>query len=197
MVLDDRRRWVAWLWVFGVSLAGCTTDWANRFASLGGGTAGERGEVQVLFINNTPYRAVFTLGTYDQTDPSHEPDFGQFTNDADDLTLEGGESSPVGALDCARVFSIGGRRLLALIEENLPDAELRPEATIEGVEFFQVAESGEAGDPMSQGKAPPLEALLGVDFPCGALLIVRLEINDAGPDPFRVDFELIASREGR
>ena len=62
-------------------------------------------------------------------------------------------------------------------------------------EFFSISGDGSAAAPapVSQGKAPPFEALLGVDFPCNALLIVRFEIDDLGPSPFRVDFELIPS----
>jgi hypothetical protein len=181
--------------LLGAPLAGCTGDRANLTASFGGSVAGRRGEIQVLFINNTPWRAVFTVGTYDQTDTGDQPDFSQFGNDTEGgLVLEGGESSPIGSLDCARVFSIGGPRLLALIEENLPDAELLPEAGIEGVEFFTINTDGEA-DPAREGTAPPFEALLGVDFPCNALLIVRFEEDATGS--FRVDFELIPSESER
>jgi hypothetical protein len=174
-------------------------DFSNRIASLGGNVAGSRGQIQIVFFNNTPYRAIFTFGTYDQTDQSSQPDFRQFTHDKDGLILEGDSSSPIGSLDCGRVFSIGGPRMLALIAENLPDAPLADEAFIEGVEFFSVSDddSGAAPAPISQGTSPPFEALLGEDFPCGALLIFRFEIDDLGPTPIRVDFELIPSLSTR
>ena len=182
------------LFVAGLVLwPGCGMDFSNRTASLGGDIAGSRGKVQVVFINNTPHRAVFTFGAYDQTDPSSKPDFHQFSNDPAGLILEGGKTSLIGSLDCARVFSIGGPRMLALIRKNLPDATLAQEAMIEGVEFFSVPDGDSAVTPVSQGKAPPFEALLGVDFPCNALLIVHYEIDDLGPAPFRVNFELIPS----
>lgn len=176
-------------------LVGCTGDFANLLASFGGVVAGRRGEVQVLVINNTSFRAVFTLGTYNQTDPASVPDFSQFSHDADGLVLEGDESSPIGVFDCARVFGIGGSRLIDLIERNVDESDVLPEALIDGVEFFSVSEAD--GEPISQGRAAPFEALLGVDFPCNALLILRLEVDDAGPDPFRVDFELIPSESTR
>lgn len=172
-------------------------DFSNLTAPFGGNVAGGRGQVQIVFINNTPHRAVFTFATYDQTDQSSEPDFRQFGHDEDGLILEGDGTSPIGSLDCARVFSIGGPRMLALIAENLPDAPLADEASIEGVEFFSVPDEDSGAAPVSQGKSPPFEALLGVDFPCNALLIVRLEIDDLGPAPFRVDFEMIPSRSTR
>jgi len=185
----------------GFGLAGCGADFANLTSSFGGNTAGVRGKVQVVFINNTPHRAVFTFGTYDQTDQSSRPDFRQFSNDQAGLVLEGDSTSLIGSLDCARVFSIGGPRMLALIQKNLPDATVAQEGMIEGVEFFRVeAATGDAAAapaPVSQGKAPPFEALLGVDFPCNALLVVRFEIDDLGPAPFRTDFELIPSESTR
>jgi len=180
-------------------LPGCGVDFSNRTASLGGNVAGSRGRVQIVFLNNTPYRVVFTFATYDQTDKSSEPDYRQFGHDEDGLILEGDSTSPIGSLDCGRVFSIGGPRMLALITENLPDAPIADEAFIEGVEFFSVSDngSGAALAPVSQGTSPAFEALLGVDFPCNALLIVRFEIDDLGPAPSRVDFELIPSESTR
>ncbi len=186
------------LFVAGLVLSpGCGLDFSNLTAPFGGNVAGGRGQVQIVFINNTPNRVVFTFATYDQTDPSSEPDFRQFSHDEDGLILEGDSTSAIGSLDCARVFSIGGPRMLALIADNLPDAPLADEATIEGAEFFSVPDDDSAAAPVSQGKSPPFEALLGVDFPCNAFLIIRFEIDDFGPAPFRVDFELIPSRSTR
>jgi hypothetical protein len=176
---------------------GCGVNVFNLTAPFGGDVAGGRGHVQIVFINNTPYQAVFTFATYDQTDTSSEPDFRQFGHDEEGLILEGDSTSSIGSLDCGRVFSIGGPRMLALLADNLPDAPLADEATIEGVEFFSVPENDSATAPVSQGKSPPFEALLGVDFPCNSLLIVRFEIDDRGPAPFRIDFELIPSRSTR
>jgi len=193
----NRRIRAAWLVLSLMALPGCGVDFSGRNASFGGDVAGSRGRVQVVFINNTPHRAVFTFATYDQTDASSEPDFRQFGHDEDGLILDGESTSNIGSLECARVFSIGGPRMLALIAENLPDAPLAEEATIEGVEFFSVSEGDPAAAPVSQGNAPAFEVLLGVDFPCNALLIVRLEFDDLGPDQFRVDFELIPSLSTR
>ncbi len=187
----------------------------NSTASLGGATAGERGKVGVLLINNTPHQAVLTLGTFDYGDnqqlagqPVLEPDFEQFGLGPHARILEGNSTSEILSIECGRVFSVGGPRLLALIGEDLFDADdgatselALPVALFEGVEFFSATaeepDQEEPGEPISEGRAPPLEALLGVDFPCSALLILRLEFDDLGPDPFRVDFELIPSETGR
>jgi len=144
---------------------------------------------------------VLTFGSYDQTDQYCRPDFGQFGLGESGAILDGSSTSGILWIDCARVFSIGGPQLLALIEENLPEATVDDDALIEGVGFFSIpsddADGDGAGDPVGEGAAPPFEALLGVDFPCNALLIIRFEFDDLGPDPFRVDFELIPSESTR
>ncbi len=123
---------------------GCFEFFANQSASLGGDTAGERGNVGVLFINNTDYRAVFTYGSYDQTDPFFGPDYEQFGSIEPDILLEGGESTTIApgssrsVIECARVFSIGSENLLELIRRNLPDDGFLQSAMVEGVEFFGI-----------------------------------------------------------
>jgi hypothetical protein len=183
-------------------VGGCGGDGANLFESFGGDVAGDRGGVQVLFLNNTPYRAVLTFGTYDQTDPAFVPDVRQFTLDDADLELGPDGASGIGALDCARVFSVGGSRMLALIAANGDAADVSSAALVEGAEFYEIPEDDDPDDdvtpePILRGTAAPFEALLGVDFPCNAFLIVRLEQNPPGPNPFRVDFELIPSQTTR
>lgn len=165
----------------------------NQGASLGSNQAGGRGLAPIVFINNTPYRAVFTFGSYDQFDPDYRPDASQFGLEGS--TLEGNDSTNVGLLECARVLSVGGRRMLDLIDRNFPDTERDEAAFIEGVAFYDPGVG--SGDPVLVGMAPPFEALLGVDFPCGSLLIVRFEFDDLGPLPFRVDFELIVPETPR
>lgn len=182
-------------------IAGCGEVFVNLTASLGGDWAGQRGTVRVLFINNTPHRAVFTFGSYDRTDQFSQPDFAQFGLSEFGATLDGDSSSQIISIECARVFSIGGPGLLTLIEQNLSEVSLDDDAFVEGAEFFSIpsdgADSDDSGDPVNEGSAPPFEALLGVDFPCNALLIIRFEFDDLGPDPFRVDFELIPSESTR
>lgn len=180
---------------------GCAIPLANLSASLGGGTAGGRGTVRVLFINNTPFRAVFTYGTFDQTDQFSQPDFRQFGPSDAEPVLDGDRESSLDPADgaspltCGRVFSIGGSELLRLIDANLPTATTIDDALVEGVVFLDTSADGEAAT--SAGFAPPFEALLGMDFPCESLLIVRLEHDDVGPDPFRVDFEVIPADSTR
>jgi hypothetical protein len=183
-----------------VSASGCGAAWLNLTASLGGDVAGQRGSVRVLFINNTPHRAVFTFGTFDQTDQDSRPVFGQFGPNDFDTTLDGNDESEILSLDCGRVFGIGSPGLLAFIADHLGDATVIEEALIDGIAFYSVApeEEPDADDEaVMVGAAPAFEALLGIDFPCNSLLIVRLEFDDPATDRFRVDFELIPSESTR
>ena len=171
---------------------GCGDTFRNLTASLGG-NAGQRGDVLIVFINNTAYQPVFTYGTYDQTDPDFVPDASQFN--ITDATVEPGQPTDVGALNCGRVFGIGSPRLLDLIERNPPAVEPDPAALVEGVAFYE-ADATEPSESALVGTAPAFEALLGVDFPCGSLLIIKFEPGDA-PGQFRIDFELIVSKSSR
>ena len=187
--------------------AGCGDWFANWTASLGGNTAGQRGSVRVLFLNETPHRAVFTFGTFDPADQESRPDVEQFGPTDDDPTLDAEATSDIVTLTCGRVVAIGSPQLLDFIAENLSDADLIDEALVEGISFIDPADDSDAdtdgsvddasGSATTAGSALPFEALLGVDFPCESLLILRLEINDPGPAPFRVDFEVIPSASTR
>ncbi len=184
--------------------SGCGESLLNQTASLGGATAGQRGAQRVLFINNTPYRAVFTYGSYDPNDQDSRPDFEQFGLQDFPAKLDGNRVSSISVtndrafIDCARVFAIGSDRLHEFIRKHVADVDLVSEAMVEGVEFFEIpAQDQPSNEPRSVGFAPPFEALLGVDFPCQALLVIRFERNDLGPAAFRVDFELIPPESDR
>ncbi len=176
---------------------GCDiATYLNQTASLGGDVAGSTGQVRVLFINNTPHRAIFTFGTYNNTDQFDQPDFRQLTGLASGVTLEGNSSTALVTLSCDRVFSVGDPELLRLIDENLDldGGLLNPEALVEGVAFSAAALGEDNAGLATEGFAPSVRALLGVDFPCDSIIIVRFEIADVGPAPFRADFEIIPPR---
>ena len=186
---------LSWLVQAGV-MAGCGGGFESFTASLGGGVAGGRGRVRVVFINHTPFQVACTFGTFDQTDRETQPDFRQFVVDEEGLILEGNSAGTAVALTCGRTFSVGGPGLLNSIERNLPDIARSEESFVNGTHFFDLS-SDEAGAPRLVGEAPPFEAKLGVDFPCGALLIIRYEFDDLGSNDFRTDFELIPAASAR
>ena len=177
--------------------SGCGDTSLDDFESLGSGVAGRRGEIQVVFFNHTGLRAVFTAGTYDQADRQSEPDFVQFGLDENDRLLDPGGTSGALTLTCGRVFAIGSPELLQLIAENLPNADLEPEAVVEGADFYTVPADDVAGEPVLTGNAPAFEANIGEHFPCNALLIIDVEIDDSNPNSFRFSFQLIPSESDR
>lgn len=175
-------------------VAGCSLA---PTASLGGDTAGDRGTIRVLFINNTAQTAVFTAGTFDLLDEFTAPTIVQFGFSDAAVTLPPESESAIGSLPCARVFSVGGSRLLTLVGANADATSLVPESTIFGVDFYTEAEDDATAAPVAVGSSAAFDTQLGVDFACGALLIVRFEINDVGDAPFRVDFDLIPASSTR
>ncbi|MEK6677503.1 MAG: hypothetical protein AABZ47_17855 [Planctomycetota bacterium] len=192
--ISSRVVAVGWMVFQG---SGC--DLANQTASLGGNSAGGRGSIRVAFINNTSFRTLFTTGMYDSNDQDTQPDFMQFGGENSELTLNENESSDVLELGCARVFAMGSPNLLRAIRDNLPQDASDPSALVSGVQFFEPPAEGtdESVSGVLSGVALPFEALLGVDFPCNALLIIRFETDDVGTNPFRIDFELVPSESDR
>jgi hypothetical protein len=97
-------------------------------------TPGLRANISVAFINNTPWRAIFTFGTYDPQNTvqgnvnSFRPKYQQFfvdaaaTNRLDAFTSSSNITfTPASATDvggCGRVMSVGGEQLVTLIETN-------------------------------------------------------------------------------
>lgn len=166
-------------------------------SSLGGSTAGARGRVRLIIINNTPDQAVFTVGTYDPLDQESQPRFEQFGLNDSDRPLLGGQTGNITPLTCGRVLSIGGPRMLELIEVNLPNTVVVEDAFVQGTRFYR--RSGETDDacPVLIGEARPFEARLGVDFSCNSIIIIRFELNDVGTESFRIDFEVIPAETTR
>jgi len=154
--------------------------------------------IQVGFVNNTPYRAIFTYGAYDQYDHDTIPtSFGQ-------LRLEGNTSSAQVAQPCRQTFSVGGSELIRLLNENEDDPNITitdSRALIRGVNFS----AAPLGDPLeaepTEGTAEGLVLLSGVDFTCAradirditgtGLLIFTFERDAASPSGFRIDYTFV------
>jgi len=177
---------------------GCAFDALLRTtASLGGNTAGQRGNVEVLFINNTPFRAVFTFGTYDNLDQDSMPQLQQFSSDTQTMNLEGDSQSAILQIPCARVFSIGGQGLITRVRNQLDDGQFQEEALVPGVNFSSAAVGDDDADAATEGTAAPHTAFIGSDFECNALVIYRFEFSDVGPREFEIDMSVIPSESTR
>lgn len=181
----------------------CHDLWINTVAPLGGDVAGGRGLVEVVFANETPYRAIFTFGIYDPQNQNSVPQFGQFAVDpqqdetafnrglaADTVTQRGSV-----LFNCGRVLSLGGQEMLDRIREAeaspFNNAPLIEAAMRTGIYFT----SAPLDDPDANGverydvRADPVNSLVGVNFSCDSLLIYTLELDpeDAGRVRIRLD----------
>lgn len=177
-----------------LAAAGCDAL-LNATASLGGATAGQRGNARVLFINNTPFRAIFMFGAYDNLDQDTQPQIQQFSSQ--NINLGGDSQSNVLTIPCSRVFSIGGAGLLLRVQENLMEGQFNEDLLFEGVRFSSAGVGDDNADEATEGVAPPMDAFIGADFECNSLLIYRFEINDLGPDPFAIELTTIPSESTR
>jgi len=192
-------------------IPGCTGAYEaflNNTASLGGSTPGQRGNLSVAFINRTPYRAVFTFGTYDPQDQNSVPVFSQFyvdplrPPDGFNRGLEGNESSDVisflsgGRPFCGRMLSLGGEEMIRRIRSRdarrLNDGAAPDAAALEpGIAF--------SGKPIDDTTAPPddfarrdaVDTLQGAEYPCGGLVIYTFQIDPQAPQGIRIDMEFI------
>ncbi|MGB0715206.1 MAG: hypothetical protein ACPGXK_04965 [Phycisphaerae bacterium] len=178
-------------------VAGCGEIFQNQTASLGGGVAGSGGTLKTVFINNTNERAVFTFGTYNQTDRESVPVVNQFGIEVFETNLDGGETSNLLFLPCGRVFAVGSERLLAFLENNAETDDLFPSALEPGVQLFAVDGVDDEEITTLSGTADGQEYFIGTEFNCESLLVVRIEINDPGPAPFRLDFEVVPAESTR
>lgn len=155
--------------------------------------------IQVGFLNNTPFRAIFTAGAYDGLDDGTIP-----TNILQGR-LEGNTASAQVAQPCRRVYSVAGDELIRLVELNRenPQVNVTDEAAMEPFVKF----SGAAlGDPLeaeaTEGTAVGSVRNIGVDFTCArsdasqttgtGLLIFTFEQDATAPGGFRVDFMFVA-----
>lgn len=179
-------------------ISGCGLDGLlSLTSSLGGDVAGQRGNADVLFINNTPFRAIFVFGAYDNLDRDTQPNLLSFSSDAATLNLEGNTETVIQQVQCARVFSIGGEGLLTRAQANLDEAALENVPLIDGVHFSSADVGEEDADAPIEGIAQPLDSNIGPDFECGSLLIYRMEFDDTGPERFRVDLTVIPAESNR
>lgn len=154
--------------------------------------------IQVGFINNTPFRAIFTAGAYDQLNNETIPlNFVQ-------IRLEGNATTAQIPQPCRGTYSVGGAELIRLIELNRNNPAVNitdPAALVVGVNFSNAP----LGDPLeaepTEGTALGVDNLVGVDFTCErtdirqatgtGLILYTFEQDAMAPGGFRVDFSFI------
>ena len=173
---------------------------ATVFAGLTGGCTGElldnlieeqTGDIAVVLINNTPHRAVFTLGAYDAwvRSPRVAPELSQ-------QRLERMTSTAV-VIPCKRNTAIGTD---ALVEQIIrTETDLTPDFDADAfsavVNFSSAAVDSTAAALPTEGTAEGIEVLLGVDYACGDQLIFTFEEDATATGGFRIDYTLLHAEE--
>ncbi len=172
-----RRTWLAMV----LLLAGGCTPFLRYISEF------RNGNVTVLIINNTPYRATMTVGSWDSLD--RDPP-GPVT--IQQPRIEAGQSTQF-TLDCRRNIAIGTEELVQRIIDTDTDqntANFDNDAFDDVVHFSNAAADSPAAALPTVGTAEGREVLIGLDFSCNDLLIFTLEEDANAPGGFRIDFEV-------
>lgn len=167
----------------GLLPAGCGVDMLKNL------TADLDGNVSVIVVNETDFRAALTLGSYDalDRDPPGPASIQQFRVEARTST------APVN-VTCARNTAIGTRELFdRIVDLNLDKTTNNfDDAAFDTVVHFSdaPATSPLAAAPLI-GTAEGINERLGVDYSCGDQLIFTLRQDPDAPGGFRIDFSVI------
>ncbi len=188
--------------------------WFNNTETLGGTVPGQRSYIQMSFVNNTPYRAIFTFGTYDPLNTDQEGplaftiQFEQFYIDPDsNYRLERNSVSQTYGFWCGRAIGVGDTALVEIIEKYeiekttggapvYPEA-LRPlvdektGAKKAGIIFSDRPLDAEDAGTHITAWASGVVTLQGADYPCESLVVYTFDLDDTQPGGVRVTTEVI------
>lgn len=183
-----RRGWAlaALTGIVGMLLSGC-----DAFLNQ---TAERNGSITVAFVNNTPYRAAFSYGTYDPLDLSPQPG----PTELQQLRLEAGTSSASVTVACRRTLAIGTQAYVDRAVANDADlaASFDADAFDAVVHFSSAPQDSDAAALPTAGTAAGVEKLVGVDFSCGDQLLFTFVQDPHAPGGFRTDFSVVVNRSG-
>ncbi len=178
--------------VWGMSAALLPLVWACLGEVYLNQTKERAGNVSMVFINSTPHRAIFTVGTWDAWDR-----LGPGPIQLDFLRLAGNSTSGVFSLACRRNAAVGTEKLVKrALDTDADDADdFDANAFGAQVRFSSAPTDSEAADLPTAGTAEGREVLLGVDYSCADRLVFTFVEDPAAPGGFRVDFEVIRDVE--
>lgn len=188
--------------------------WFNNTTTLGGSIPGRRTSIYIAFINNTPYRAIFTFGTYDplnmdQQGPLAFPiAFEQFYIDPNpDYRLERNSVSRTVVFGCGRAIGVGDQALVDIIEKygyetTSSGAPVYPEALRPlldprtgahkaGIIFSDRPLDAEDAGTHITAWASGVVTLQGAEYPCDALVVYTFDLDETQPGGVRVTPEVM------
>lgn len=208
--IGRRGRWA----VLGLLVIAACTPQAllNNITSLGGTVAGRRGFVEISFVNNTPFRAIFTFATYDPQNldqdgiVAFQPEGDQFTASANPTErLEGNSESPVLTFSCGRAISLGGPQMLRVLSELGFTDDLDQDALEPGIGFSDRPLDDPEAARATAGRADHVLTLQGLHYPCDAEVRYTFSLDVARPEClgdtplpshcFLIDFEVVIDDE--
>lgn len=149
-------------------------------------TAERTGNITVMVINDTPYTAAFTYGSWDAWDRS-PPGPVQMQQQV----LAANSSSAAATVTCARNFSLATADFIDranLVKAPTTVTNFNPDAFDTVVHFSNIAPGSPGAALPTIGTADGNARLLGVDYACGDELIFTLVQDPDAPGGFRVDF---------
>lgn len=183
-----RRRLILCLGVGGLMTAallaagGCPSGLAQYLV------AERTGNISIQFVNNTPFRASFSYGTWDELDRNPP---GTVT--LLQLRLAANSSSTVSTAPCRRNMAVGTQpfvdRVLATKADETTNFD--PDAFGTVVNFSSAAANSTAAALPTEGTAAGREVLIGRDYSCADRLIFTFVQDSAAPGGFRIDYEVI------
>lgn len=170
----------------GAANLSCITSAGDTFHYL---TQERAGNVSVQFINNTPFRAIFSFGTYDSLDrnPPGPVSLNQQRLEANSV------STPVAA-PCRRDAALGTAEYIQRVVDTKGDTGNNFDAdAFNPVINFSSAPQGSTSEALpTEGTADGLTLRLGVDFKCGDTIIFTFEVDPNSPGGFRVDHSILS-----
>ena len=163
--------------------------WGCAAELLQNQTAPLSGNISVGIVNDTSFRASFTIGTYNdlQRNPPGVVNFNQ-------NRLAAGLSSAASSLPCGRNLAIGTAKLLQRVLDTNGDqstANFDEGAFSVTVNFSDAPDGSDLEAVATVGTAVGLDKLVGVDFSCGDELIFTFRRDPDAEGGFRIDFQLI------
>jgi hypothetical protein len=147
------------------------------------------GDITMVFINNTPYTAAFSFGTFDGWDrsPPGPMDFQQ------QVLAPNSSTAPL-SVQCARNAAVASEdfveRAIMTDQDDTVD-DFNPDALDTTVHFSAAPSDSADADLPDAGTAVGVEKLLGVHYSCGDELIFTFSADPNEPGGFRVDYEVI------
>ena len=151
------------------------------------------GDITLQFINNTPFRASFTAGVYDDLD--RDPP-GQVV--VQQRAVEGNDSTEVITTTCARDLSVGTDKLVQRIQDTGADqvASFNQDLFSAQVNFSSAPADSDAANQPVEGFAEGITLRLANDYACLDRVLFVFEQDATAPGGFRIDVTVIEDQFG-